>query len=536
MPQFYTLLTVKGEQVFAQAINEQRTIQITKLGVGDGNGQFVQPYRTQRSLVNEIRREEVTSIRVNPNNLNQIIIEQRIPENIGGFYIREIGIYDNEDNLIAVGNYPETFKSELREGSGQSLLLRVVISVASADSVELKIDSSTVFATREDVENLHQNLSEEIEQKINDIPNASIQQKGIVQLSNETNSDAEDKAATPKAVKDLGERRVLDADYSGNVRPYSIPVGGKSQFYRSAGYSKPADMQNAHNYGCGIAIRTGETNTGFADIYIPHTENRNAEIWVRNGYQGFAHSNWTVFKPLPEMTSEVNDNSQNKLATARAVKTAYEKATEAKTLAESKQSPATTLAGYGITNFKVQDDLATANLNDITTAGIYGQPYNRQATTARNYPVNKAGSLIVKPSAYGVMQEYISFDDKTYYCRNKTRDGWGSWQTIGADKAPLQHTHTVEQITGLQGIIPQFTQNINQSGWCKFPNGLIMQWGVSDQSDIRFPISFPTRCFIVSHSKTAWNRDTRIGNLTSNGFTSAASSHPGTTYYIALGI
>lgn len=185
--------------------------------------------------------------------------------------------------------------------------------------------------------------------------------------------------------------------------------------------------------------------------------------------------------PNSKKSSTVSSDSEDTIATSKAVKTAYEKAEAAKTLAESKQSPATTLAGYGITNFKVQDDLATANLNDITTAGIYGQPYDRQATTARNYPVNKAGSLIVKPSAYGVMQEYVVYDSKQYYCRNETRNGWGEWETIGADKAPINHTHRANQITDFETettkIIKQLItyQKIGDFEIRKYPDGTMIQ-------------------------------------------------------------
>lgn len=229
--------------------------------------------------------------------------------------------------------------------------------------------------------------------------------------------------------------------------------------------------------------------------------------------------------PNSKKSSTVSSDSEDTIATSKAVKTAYEKAEAAKTLAESKQSPATTLAGYGITNFKVQDDLATANLNDITTAGIYGQPYDRQATTARNYPVNKAGSLIVKPSAYGVMQEYVVYDSKQYYCRNETRNGWGEWKTIGADKADLHHTHSMSEITDLN-----FTQNLTQNGWCRLPNGLIFQWGYLSKSSLRqshatvtFPISF-TEIFNVSLTIKSQEVDgdhavdTGVYNLTNQSF------------------
>ncbi|HBD1672679.1 TPA: phage tail protein, partial [Escherichia coli] len=89
---------------------------------------------------------------VDPNNQSQIIAEQIIPENEGGFWIREIGLYDDEGVLIAVANCPETYKPQLQEGSGRTQTIRMILVVTNTEAITLKIDPSVVLATRKYVD------------------------------------------------------------------------------------------------------------------------------------------------------------------------------------------------------------------------------------------------------------------------------------------------------------------------------------------------------------------------------------------------
>lgn len=152
MTQFFTVLTAIGEAKIANATALGTKVNIAELAVGDGNGSIPTPVRTQTALVNEVRRAPLNSIDIDESNANYIICEQVIPESIGGFTIREIGIYDDEGYLLAVGNFPETYKPILEEGSGRTQVIRCVLMVTSTDAVDLKIDPSIVLATREYVE------------------------------------------------------------------------------------------------------------------------------------------------------------------------------------------------------------------------------------------------------------------------------------------------------------------------------------------------------------------------------------------------
>lgn len=151
---YYTILTEKGAALLANATALGVPLKLSQMAVGDGNGTMPNPIASQTKLVNEVRRAAINTISIDENNQNQIIAEQVIPENEGGWFIHEIGLFDDKGNLIAVGNCPATYKPKLAEGSGRTQIIRMIIIVDNVDSVAIKIDPSVVLATREYVEKL----------------------------------------------------------------------------------------------------------------------------------------------------------------------------------------------------------------------------------------------------------------------------------------------------------------------------------------------------------------------------------------------
>lgn len=145
---YFTILTHIGEAKLAQAISTGKPLEITQMGVGDGGGVLQAPDPTQTSLVNEKRRAAINSLSVDPDNPGQVIAEQVIPENEGGFWLREVGLYDAAGNLIAVANCPETYKPELKEGSGRIQTVRMILIVSRTDAITLKFDPTVALATR----------------------------------------------------------------------------------------------------------------------------------------------------------------------------------------------------------------------------------------------------------------------------------------------------------------------------------------------------------------------------------------------------
>ncbi|MBF5074714.1 phage tail protein [Escherichia coli] len=149
---FYTLLTDIGAAKLASAAALGVPLKITHMAVGDGGGVLPTPDAKQTALVNEKRRAALNMLYIDPQNSSQIIAEQVIPENEGGWWIREVGLFDESGALIAVGNCPESYKPQLAEGSGRTQTVRMVLITSSTDNIILKIDPAVVLATRKYVD------------------------------------------------------------------------------------------------------------------------------------------------------------------------------------------------------------------------------------------------------------------------------------------------------------------------------------------------------------------------------------------------
>lgn len=149
---FYTLLTDIGAAKLASAAALGVPLKITHMAVGDGGGVLPTPDAKQTALVNEKRRAALNMLYIDPQNSSQIIAEQVIPENEGGWWIREVGLFDESGALIAVGNCPESYKPQLAEGSGRTQTVRLVLITSSTDNITLKIDPAVVLATRKYVD------------------------------------------------------------------------------------------------------------------------------------------------------------------------------------------------------------------------------------------------------------------------------------------------------------------------------------------------------------------------------------------------
>ncbi|TLC33749.1 phage tail protein [Salmonella enterica subsp. enterica serovar Vancouver] len=194
---FKTVITTTGAAKLAAAtMPGGKKINLNVMAVGDGGGKLPVPDAGQTQLVNEVWRHTLNKISQDNRYSNYIVAELVIPPEVGGFWMRELGLYDDEGTLISVANMAESYKPELAEGSGRAQTCRMVIIVSSVESVELSIDSTMVMATQDYVDD---RLAEH--EKSRRHPDATLKEKGFTQLSNATDSESETLAATPKAVK-----------------------------------------------------------------------------------------------------------------------------------------------------------------------------------------------------------------------------------------------------------------------------------------------------------------------------------------------
>ncbi|HHR6165683.1 TPA: phage tail protein [Providencia alcalifaciens] len=211
---YFALLTTYGEKVLAEASALGTRIELTQMAVGDGGGSLPTPDTRQTRLVNEKRRAAINTLFIDPLNANQIIAEQVIPENEGGWWIREMGLFDKSGMLVAVANCPENYKPLLAEGSGRTQTIRMILIVSHTESVTLKIDPSVVLATRKYVDDAIQVLDRRItELTANDVGAVPITRRvNNKQLNTDITLNAGDVGAYTKAEADT---KIADAKKAG---------------------------------------------------------------------------------------------------------------------------------------------------------------------------------------------------------------------------------------------------------------------------------------------------------------------------------
>ncbi|VUS54104.1 phage tail protein [Klebsiella pasteurii] len=203
---FKSIITTAGREKIAAAIVNGDKVVFSQMSVGDGGGSATTPGDEQTSLVNELFRTQLNSLKLSDTE-NIIIAEMIIPPEVGGFTIREAALFDDAGVCMAVANVPETYKPALAEGSGRFTILRIWLAVSSTEAVELVVDPGIVLATVEDVINAGNEIKDYTDEQLSEHadsrnhPDATLLEKGFTRLSNAINSKDQGKAATPLAIK-----------------------------------------------------------------------------------------------------------------------------------------------------------------------------------------------------------------------------------------------------------------------------------------------------------------------------------------------
>ncbi|HHU0965536.1 TPA: tail fiber protein [Escherichia coli] len=297
---YYAILTNQGAARLANATMLGSKLNLTRMAVGDANGVLPTPDPAQTKLINQKRIAPLNLLSVDPNNQSQIIAEQIIPESEGGFWIREIGLYDDKGVLIAVANCPETYKPQLQEGSGRTQTIRMILAVTNTEAITLKIDPSVVLATRKYVDD---KISEHEQSRRH--PDASLTAKGFVQLSSATDSQSETEAATPKAVKiayDLAWGKYT-AQNATTTRKGIVQLSSATNSTSETLAATPKAVKAAYDLAAGKAP-------------VSHTH-----PWSQ--ITGVPAASLTA-KGTVQLSSDINSTSETLAATPKAVKAAYD--------------------------------------------------------------------------------------------------------------------------------------------------------------------------------------------------------------------
>ncbi len=206
MSKYKAIITTAGAAKIAAASAGGTQLKIVRMAVGDGNGTLPTPNQAQTKLVNEKYRAALNGLTIDKTLKNHILAEMIIPANVGGFWLREMGLYDEAGTLIAVSNMAESYKPKLEEGSGRTQTLRMILIVSSTEAVQVIAGGDTVLATKDFVAD-----AIAAHEKTRNHPDASTTAKGLVQLSSATTSTDETKASTPKALKTVSDASMKKA-------------------------------------------------------------------------------------------------------------------------------------------------------------------------------------------------------------------------------------------------------------------------------------------------------------------------------------
>ncbi|WP_449649215.1 phage tail-collar fiber domain-containing protein [Rahnella aceris] len=394
MATYKALLTTAGAAKIAAATAGGTQVKITRMAVGDGGGKLPTPDPKQTKLVNEVYRANLNRLSIDAKNSHYLVAELVIQPDVGGFWMREMGLYDADGVLVAVSNMAESYKPKLAEGSGRLQTLRMVLIVSEIESVALSIDGSTVMATKDYVDD---KLSEH--EKSRNHPDGTLTAKGFVQLNSSVSSTSETLAATPKAVK--------AANDNANTRvPSARKINGKAL---------SADQNlTAADVGALPVLTTvlGATNINTLNLekiglYVQST---GASATVANGYPAGSQAAGLLEVMPASWTGGVLQRytvQNTGMVWTRALNASW----------NGTDGPWRDWVQVSAVN-SVTVPSAILTTTDINTLGfasgagsaaLYAQPKNANATAALHYPQGIAGTLYVTPSAYGCQQMYVTF-------------------------------------------------------------------------------------------------------------------------------
>ena len=277
--QYFTVLTNYGTQAFAKAIATNQPLRLSSFAVGDGNGQAVTPTADRTALVKETHRANVSAVSLDPRNNKQIIIELTIPEDVGGFYIREMGVFDSTNKLVAYANAPESFKPTLESGSGKVQVLRMILKVSNSQAVTLSIDNSVIFVTRQQLnpKKITSQTANGFDESghTHEIETADTTKAGIVQLTDDTGLDSDKLGLSARAGKKLAQiistvQLALGNYIPNNKKSNSVTSNSNDNVATSSAvktaYDKGVDAENAadgaNNNANNRVSKSGDTMTG----------------------------------------------------------------------------------------------------------------------------------------------------------------------------------------------------------------------------------------------------------------------------------
>ncbi|EEY8316230.1 phage tail protein, partial [Escherichia coli] len=389
---FKTIITDTGAKKLAQAAApDGNPVRLTHMAVGDGGGTLPTPDSKQTRLVHEVWRHTVNRVILDATHQNRIIAELVIPPETGGFWIREIGVFDEHGDLIAVGNTAESYKPAVAEGSGRVQTFRTILTVSSTATVALTVDNTMVMAT---VDYVNDKLKEHEQSRRH--PDASLTAKGFVQLSSATNSTSETLAATPKAVKaayDLANGKYTAQDAT-IARKGLVQLSSATNSTSETLAATPKAVKAAYDLANGKYTAQDATTTRKGLVQLSSATNSDSETLaatpkaVKAAYdlangKYTAQDATTARKGLVQLSSATNSTSEALAATPKAVKAAYDLANGKYTAQDATTARKGLVQLSSVTNSDSETLAATPKAVKAAYNLANGKYTAQDATTAR---------------------------------------------------------------------------------------------------------------------------------------------------------
>jgi phage-related tail fiber protein len=522
---FFALLTVIGANKLAKATALGTTLKITQMAVGDGGGTLPTPDTQQTKLVGEKRRAGLNTLFVDPKNDSQIIAEQVIPENEGGYWIREIGLFDDEGSLIAVGNCPETYKPQLQEGSGRTQTIRMILTVSHTESVELKVDPSVILATREFVNDAIESASKEI---LKEVEKNYATKEEVKKKVDKSNVVHEKGASKEKVISQFGMTELFQP--KGNYAPAGDYALAGTSYTKTETDKKYQTKGNyADKSSAGSQVFAGSV-TAMGSIGTVSPSGDSVGLYINEGnpfISAYINGVWTGEVSVPK-----------RKGTMSLIGDSYTKAeSDSRYQSKGNYAPAGNYALAGVSYTKAESDSKYQKQGSYAdTSTSTTQSFNAAITSNKDI-LSISGSVKIGLKAgetdptiiidTGNGWRIIKLPDKSgtlafvgdSYIKSESDNLYqpkGSYQPIG-NYALKGESYTKSDSNGRYPLKSDVysktatdakyglknTANKSESGWWKCGDtGLIYQWGKisgsTSETDTRnFPIKFPNKCLIM---------------------------------------
>lgn len=477
--QYFTVLTNYGTQAFAKAIATNQPLRLSSFAVGDGNGQAVTPTADRTALVKETHRANVSAVSLDPRNNKQIIIELTIPEDVGGFYIREMGVFDSTNKLVAYANAPESFKPTLESGSGKVQVLRMILKVSNSQAVTLSIDNSVIFVTRQQLnpKKITSSTTNGFDESghTHEIEKADTTKAGIVQLTDDTGLDSDKLGLSARAGKKLAQLISTVQLALGNY----IQINKKSNSVTSTSNDNVATSSAVKTaYDKGVEAKTAADaaqRTANDGVSKANTAQRSADNANTN-------ANGRVSKSGDEINGNLRINGQ-----------------------DGNWSKIQFGSKNGVWELEVHPESHNA------VNRRFNMKYNGDSTVFLAFP------------AIGDNGEIVAY-------RSWVEDRTTPWSKI--DEKPAFATRWPNAVE--QG----YSHSLGRTGWTKLPSGLIIQWGeVNGMGVHKFPIAFNNvgQVFVCERSYSDDGEIVVVRDINNTSFRAWARRDMGAFLFFAIG-